>query len=249
MVCLHSNASSSAQWRGLIERLSPTCRVLAPDGYGAGNSPEWTSDRVIRLADEVALLEPVLAAAGSPLTLVGHSYGGAVALMAALAAPARVRRLVLYEPVLFSLIDADGPPPNDADGIRAAVAAAGAALDADDRDAAASHFIDYWMGEGSWQRTPAARQPAIAASVVNVRRWAHALFSEPTPLAAFAALDMPVLLMVGQRSTASAHGVARRLATVLPRVEWLELQDMGHMGPLTHAQPVNEAIARFVGGA
>ena len=34
VVCLHANASSSAQWRGLMDELSPTCRVLAPDGYG-----------------------------------------------------------------------------------------------------------------------------------------------------------------------------------------------------------------------
>ena len=44
--------------------------------------------------------------------LVGHSYGAAVALIAALACPERVRALVLYEPTLFSLVDADAPPPN-----------------------------------------------------------------------------------------------------------------------------------------
>jgi len=160
-------------------------RVLAPDSYGAGKSPDWPSDRAIRLLDEVALIEPVLARAGSPLAPVGHSYGAAVALIAALADPRRVRAMVLYEPVLFGLLDAETPPPNEADGIRDAVADAGLALEAGNLDAAAERFIDYWMGRGAWKRTPEARKPSIAASVVNVRRWGHALFTEPTPLEAF----------------------------------------------------------------
>ena len=246
VVCTHANASSSAQWRDLMDQLVPEFHVLAPDSYGSGKSPEWPSDRVISLRDEVAFIEPVLARAGTPLTLIGHSYGAAVALIAALGNPGRVRALALYEPTLFALIDAQGPAPNDADGIRNAVARASAALDIGDRDAAAGHFIDYWMGAGSWARTPEQRRPAIAAATTNVRRWAHALFTEPTPLAAFRALDVPVLLMTGKRSTPSAHGVARLLAATLPRIEPVEFDDLGHMGPVTHPDPVNQTIARFL---
>ena len=41
VVCLHSNASTSGQWRGLMDALRPKFRVLAPDSYGAGRSPAW----------------------------------------------------------------------------------------------------------------------------------------------------------------------------------------------------------------
>jgi pimeloyl-ACP methyl ester carboxylesterase len=246
VVCIHSNASNSAQWRALMDLLSPRFHVVAPDSYGSGKSPEWPSDRTIRLLDEVALLEPVLARATSPVTLVGHSYGAAVALIAALVHPGRVGALALYEPTLFALIEAEGSAPNQADGIRNAVAAAAVALDAGDKDAAARHFIDYWMGAGSWAQTPEQRKPSIAASVVNVRRWAHALMTEPTPLDAFRTLDIPVLYMTGKRSTASAHGVARLLAKALPRAEIVEFETLGHMGPITHADTVNEAIANFL---
>ena len=246
VVCLHSNASSSAQWRGLLDVLAPRFHAFAPDSYGAGKSPQWPSDRVIQLADEVALIEPVLARAGSPLCLVGHSYGAAVALIAALANPGRVRALALYEPTLFALVDAESPPPNEADGIRRAVADASSALDAGNPDAAAQHFIDYWMGPGSWAQTPAQRKAPIAEAVRDVRRWAHALLTEPTPLAAFRSIQVPVLCMVGKRSTASARAVARLLAATLPQVEVLEFDTLGHMGPVTHPEPVNEAIAAFL---
>lgn len=248
VVCLHSNASHSGQWRDLMSQLSPQYRVLAPDSFGSGQSPDWHSDRVISLSDEVDLLAPVIDRLDAPFFVVGHSYGAAIALKLALRYPGRVRALALYEPTLFSLIDADSDPPNDADGIRDTGSAAAAALDAGDKALAARAFIDYWMGPGSWDRTPPQRQPVIADSVANVRRWGHALFTEPAPLSAFATLDIPVLYMTGRRSTQAAKGVARRLLSVLPQARHLEFEALGHMGPLTHAQQVNEAIVDFMRG-
>lgn len=246
LVCLHSNAAHGGQWRALMEQLAPAWHVMAPDSWGSGKSPEWPSDRVITLADEVALLAPVLGAAGAGAVLAGHSYGAAVALKAALAGPRAFRALVLYEPTLFSLIEADGPAPNDADGIRTTAAAAGAALDAGDRAGAARLFIDYWMGPGAYDAMPPERRAPVADAVVNVRRWWHALSTEATPLAQFAALDMPVLYLLGERTTAAARGVARRLAPVLPQVRYLELPGLGHMGPVTHPAAVNQAIGEFL---
>jgi pimeloyl-ACP methyl ester carboxylesterase len=133
VVCLHSNASSSSQWRGLIDLQAPTHHVLAPDSYGSGNTPDWLSDRTIALADEVELIAPLLARARRPVTLVGHSNGAAVALKAALTFPERVRALALYEPTLFGLIDAQQPAPNDADGIRDTICRAAAPQHAGDR--------------------------------------------------------------------------------------------------------------------
>jgi pimeloyl-ACP methyl ester carboxylesterase len=249
VVCIHSNASSSTQWRGLVDLLSPNHLVLAPDSYGSGKSPDWHSDREIALRDEVDFLEPVFAKAGTPFSLVGHSYGAAVALMTALAYPGRVRALALYEPTMFAVVDAQRPPPNGVDGIRNAGLAAANALDAGDRDAAAEHFIDFWMGRGSWAATPPQRKPAIADSVANVRRWSHALFGEPTPVQAFATLDMPILYMLGATSPESTHAVARVLLPVLPRVQVVEFPDLGHMAPVTHPEAINAAIARFLSEA
>ena len=52
--------------------------------------------------------------------------------------------------------------------------------------------------------------------------------------------------MVGKRSTQSAHGVAKILRRVLPKVETVEFEKLGHMGPITHPEPVNEAIEKFL---
>ena len=246
VVCLHSNASSSSQWRALIERLSPHHHVLAPDTHGAGKGPPWPQDRALTLADEVRMLEPVFARADEPIALVGHSYGAAIALLAAVLQPKRFSALALYEPTLFALVEAESPPPNEVDGIRDAVARGGDAIRAGDTDAAAELFIDYWMGAGSWRARPEAQRKSIEAAIVNVEGWGLALIDEPTPLAAFSALTMPVLLMVGEDSPASSRAVARKLERVIPNVEVVSFEGLGHMGPITHPEQVNEAIAAFL---
>ena len=246
VICLHSNASNSSQWRGLMDILSPNFHVLSPDSYGAGKSADWASDSVIRLMDEAEFVEPIFATAGAPLFIVGHSYGAAIALIVAMTNPQRVRALALYEPTLFSLIDAESPPPNGADGIRFAVNASSVALDEGNPGDAAKHFIDYWMGPSSWDNTPEARKVHITESIRNVRRWGYALLSELTPLDVFRTLDIPVLYMMGKQSPHSALEVARLLTGVLPNVEVVEFDGLGHMGPITHPQQVNEVIARFL---
>ncbi len=246
VVCVHANASSSSQWCQLMEVLAPHHFVLAPDTHGAGKGPAWPADLQLDLSDEVALLEPVFSRAGTPFSLVGHSYGGAVALVAAVQQPQRVRSLVLYEPTLFALVDAAFTPPNDADGIRHTVERAGVALAAGDPGAAAEHFIDFWMGKGTWRATLPARRSSIEGAIVNVQGWGQALFGETTPLQAFEALTMPVLLMVGRDSPPSTRAVARLLAQTLPRLETLEFEGIGHMGPVTHVAVVNPVIEEFL---
>jgi pimeloyl-ACP methyl ester carboxylesterase len=246
VVCLHANASTSAQWRDLLGLLESEFHVLAADSYGAGKSPDWPTDRRISLRDESELLEPVFERAGDPFALVGHSYGGAVALRFAVEHPERVSALALYEPTLFAVIEEASPPPNDADGITAIVARAAAALDAGDNDAAAEVFIDFWMGAGAWAATRPAVKPSIEAAMNNVRGWADALIGEPTRLEAFRGLDIAVLYIMGSESPASSRGVGRLLTGVLPQVQVLELDGLGHMGPITHSAVVNNAIASFL---
>src|SRR5438874_6249088 len=84
VVCVHASASVSGQWRPLMDLLANRFRVLAADLYGYGQSPAWPDAHKLSLADEARLLEPVFRSAGDRFHLIGHSYGGAVALRAAL---------------------------------------------------------------------------------------------------------------------------------------------------------------------
>jgi pimeloyl-ACP methyl ester carboxylesterase len=246
VVCLHASASSSAQWRPLMDRLAGRFHTLAADLYGAGRSPAWPGERPLWLADEVALLEPVFEAAGPRFHLVGHSYGGAVALRAALENPGRVESLVLFEPVLFSLLTAEDPRHAAAREIAAVRDDTIAAVRAGNLDASGARFVDYWMGPGAWARMPQARRETIADQMRQVTAEWHAAYMEPTPLSAFAALDVPVLFLTGAESPLSSREIARLLTKTLPRVTAVEVSEAGHMAPLTHPERVNALIERFL---
>lgn len=246
VVCLHSNASTSAQWRALIERLAGRFRVIAADQLGAGKSPDWPADTTGWLDDELELLDPVMQNLSPAFHLVGHSYGAAIALKAALRSPSRVKSLCVYEPTLFALLLAQDPGHPAVKGIRDAATDAAAAVERGELDAAGARFIDYWMGAGTWAAMPESRRPAVAQSMRGIRYWAHALMSEPTPLAAFAQLELPVLYMVGEHSPASSRGVFDLLGKTLPNVRVKQFDGLGHMGPVTHPDVVNQAIEQHL---
>ena len=250
VVCLHANAASSSQWRGLMDRLSTRHTVVAPDAYGSGKGPAWTKTRLMDLEDEAALIRPLLGGLDGPLCFVGHSHGAAVALLLALEMhrlqPGRVAALALYEPTLFAVaLQLDRHDPDIA-GIQDAVRRSVALTATGDPDRGAGAFIDYWMGDGAWAATPEARKPAIIDAARLVDHWRHALCESPLRAEDFKALDVPVFYGIGAQTRPSARRVAELLTAALPQVSVQTFADAGHMGPITHADAVNAAVDDFL---
>ena len=193
------------------------------------------------------MLEPVFEAAGESFHLVGHSYGGAVALRAALANPGRIRSLVLIEPVLFGLLlaeDPGQPAAREIVAVRDAHECRRRGLGA--LDSAAERFVGYWMGPGTWAGMAPPRRAAVAQAMVDVRNEWSAIFAEATPLPVYSSLDVPTLYLVGSQSPASAREVARLLTKTLPDVTTVELEGAGHMAPVTHPDIVNAVIEAHI---
>ena len=246
VVCLHATASSSGQWRALMEHLGGRFRVIAVDLYGAGKTAAWPEDRPMLLDDEVALLRSVFLAAGDRFHLIGHSYGAAIALKAALAHQERLISLAVYEPVLFSVLVANAPRSDEVREIVALRDDTMRLLDEGDLDASARRFVDYWSGDGAWTSIPESRRPAIAEAMRAAKPEWHALVHDPTPLEAFAGINVPTLFLTGARSRASTLAVARLLTKVLPRVCVDTIEGAGHMAPVTQPERINPLIERFL---
>ena len=248
VVCLHSSASSSTQWRTLAERLSGRFRVLAVDLHGCGRTPAWAGSRPLRLDDEVALLEAVWRRAGARFHIVGHSYGGAVALNAALRHGGRVASLVVYEPVLFGLLTAREPDSAAAREITAVRDDTLALVAAGDLDAAASRFGTYWLGPDAWAAMPQARKTAMTAAMPSVMPQWQAAFAESASLQALDRLTMPVQLLSGAESTLAARAVTRWMGSTLRHALTQALPGCGHMAPVTAPERVNPVIEQFLMG-
>lgn len=98
VLALHGLTGHGRRWRALAETQLPDVAVLAPDLLGHGRSSwdaPWTID-----ANVAALAGLTERAATGPVVVVGHSFGGAIALALAAARPDLVAALVLLDPAV-----------------------------------------------------------------------------------------------------------------------------------------------------
>ncbi|MBS1166917.1 MAG: haloalkane dehalogenase [Proteobacteria bacterium] len=110
-VFLHGNPTSSHLWRTVIANVDLPVRSLAPDLIGMGQSGK--PDSAYRFADHARYIDAWFdALALDSVVLVGHDWGGALAMDWAARHPDRVRGLVLMETILRPMTWDDFPGPH-----------------------------------------------------------------------------------------------------------------------------------------
>lgn len=247
VVALHCSGGTAGQWRSLRDSLEPEHRLLAPNLHGAPGGPVWRGERRFHLADEALAVMPAIEACKASIHLVGHSFGGALALHIASRHPERIASLTLYEPTAFHLLKAFGPQGLDAlreiDVMSSAMRnhiASGAW-----RKAAAC-FVDYWNGQGAWE----GMRPELQAEMVNylpkTQLDFHALMNEPSSCRDYGKFDFPVRLVRGEHAPFPTRLIAHELAVRLPEADLVIIGGAGHMGPLTHPDTVVHATAAHI---
>ena len=238
---LHCSAGSGAQWRVLAGQLAGQFQVLAPDLAGYGASPARAHGDFDTLTGHALALVRLLDRAPGPVHLVGHSFGGAVALRLALLLGDRLRSLTLIEPVAFHMLR--GGAGEDAAALEAvrtvARSMARATRDGQGAARAMHRFVDFWNGEGTWDAMEAGQRAALAAQAPQVVADFDAIEAEPTRRAALRSITAPTLVLQGGRSPAPALLAARRVAQAIPGAQRVRLRDAGHMAPITHCEMVN----------
>lgn len=247
VIALHCSGADGRQWRHLADALDEAFDLIAPEFYGAAGKAPWGGAHAFTLADEAQPILDLVDALATPVHLVGHSYGGGVALHIALKRPQAIASLALYEPSAFHLLRQAGRSEvgRFAEIKRvAAISAAGVA--SGDYQGAARHFVDYWSGKGSWDTLRPSLQAALTRWSPKAPLDFHALIEEPSTLAAYAALPMPLLILRGQHAPAPTAAVAALLDEALPHCRKVIVAGAGHMGPVTHAEAVAGEIARFL---
>jgi pimeloyl-ACP methyl ester carboxylesterase len=245
VVLLHASLGSKSQWTALAERLCTRFRVIGIDLHGYGDNTGTPAPAPFNVDEEVRIVLDCLAGLVDPyakLHVVGHSYGGLVALRLAQRYAERVASLSLYEPILFRLLD-----ENDADAVQIRrlvdrmrlLVATGFTHDA------ARAFVDFWSGDGTFDALPLPSQVAVARRAGKVLLDFDAACGWPRRPQDLAAITAPTLLMIGNRGPLLAQRIVDRLARALPGSH-LAPFDCGHMGPVTHPERVNPWIEAFL---
>jgi pimeloyl-ACP methyl ester carboxylesterase len=244
VVLLHSSGSTSGQWRALAEHLSQRYHVIAPDLYGYGGTGPWLGNQPFMLECEAEIALALLAGLGHRAHLVGHSYGGAVALHVAGVRRDLLASLTLVEPAAFHLLRGI-----DAVALGEIVQVAGAVARALEQGAYAAgfeHFFDYWSGSGAWRQLPAHKRAGMTPQLVKVGLEFHALLNEQARLGDFRRLSVPTLLVRGTESPLPARRICQILEPILPHARGATVAGAGHMSPFTHRAEVNALVSAHI---
>jgi pimeloyl-ACP methyl ester carboxylesterase len=235
LVALHCSGSGGRAFDGYRPLLGRDTEFVAPDLLGYGSGERWPIGGAASFDDEANQLAALLARYDGGVHLLGHSYGGAVALQVALRWPRQVRSLTVYEPVRFALLHADPVLWANIVGVGrniSALALAGR------EDEAAEMFVDYWSYPGAWASLSPTRKAAVAARMSKVQAEFEAAYSDPLPSTAYAGLSMPVTVLVGGQSPEPARRVAERLVEACPQARLVRVPHHGHMGALENPKAV-----------
>jgi pimeloyl-ACP methyl ester carboxylesterase len=248
LVLLHGQPGSPADWQAVIEQLPPPLRALAGDrpGYGTSTSPAGGFT-----ANAQVVLDDLDARGVQDAVLVGHSWGGGVALRAASMAPDRVRAVVLLA----------GVGPDCATSLDWLLAAPGIG--------ALSSLLAFrwtpWIARVrlAWLRRRYGR-PLYPGESASLQVWGQpgdggwplwrtflieqrALLRELGELEAAAeSIQVPVLLIADPADRVVPVQTSRRLAEMLPDSRLLLLAGVGHHLPRRAPRAVADAITAFL---
>nr|MBS0021086.1 alpha/beta hydrolase [Gammaproteobacteria bacterium] len=246
VICIHAGYATSAQWRSLTERLANQFRIITCDMSGSGKSPTFPRAVEYTLDEEITFLSQVFDVAGDSFHLVGHSFGGAVALKAALRHRGRVQSLTLIEPTLFALLISSAPGSDATREILTHTESVSQLADIGRFEAAAQQFVDYWFQPGAWAETREDVRADIRNRMNLVRQRWDALLLDPIRIADVATIDVPALCITMQDSRDSTRELSQLLIRSLPRARTVEIKGVGHMAPLTDPDQVNPLIHKFL---
>ncbi len=240
-IALHCSLAHSGVWRPIGESLTDLLTVRAFDLPSHGRSPDWSGVGDV-MDSTVSALLPHLEA---PVDLIGHSFGGVVALRLALERPELVRSLSLYEPVLIAVAALDDP--EEMRWNNTVMDEVERCVDAGDREIAARNFLRA-LGDGrrwvdlpeEFRRGAVRRIGFVTASRPAVDRDVGGVVSRLKDIA------VPTLVMDGVQSPRLIKVVQDGIAQRMPNAHRVSFDGLTHMGPITHPALIAREIRGFL---
>lgn len=248
IIALHSSASAGAQWKNLADHLQGQHRLIMPDLPGYGKTPPWPGSGPASLEAEARLVASIIKTCNQPVHLVGHSWGGAVALKLAMALPEWTKSLTIIEPAIFHLLRnsacaADRKLHGEIEAMSGSVSAAAACGEA---EAGMARFIDFWNGPDTWSNTSPRLKTALRGQIGAVINNFAAGNNETWTIDEAARITCPTLAIMGMQSVPLAQRVTEMLAETIPDTRLHMIPDAGHMVPLTDPHIVDPLISAHV---
>jgi pimeloyl-ACP methyl ester carboxylesterase len=219
LVLVHGGTADRSRWAPVVGPLAERFTLHLLDRRGRGASTR-EADGPYALEREAEDVIAVAEAAGSPVRLLGHSYGGLIALELLRLLPAVLERALLYEPA-FDTAGHSIAPAYAVDAVKEQLAAG-------DREGALITFYERVVGIDPaplmrlpvWQARIAAVHTVVREAEIGLR---YAL--DPAPLAD---VRVPVRVLAGTTSPPAFGAAAELTAKAVPGAELVWLEGQGH---------------------
>lgn len=246
VVLVHSSVSGARQWRRLMTSLENRFHLIAINLFGYGGTIKWEEDRMQTLDDQVCLLRNILPDDIESFCIVGHSFGGSVAMKAASLLKDKIFRLVLIEPNPFTLLKDNGKTDafNEAVELKNCVKQCGAE---NNWKTAAERFANYWGGKDSWKNMSSERKEAFTESLQpNYFEW-DAVLNDKTSLQQWKDnLPNQTLVISAKKTAKPTREIFELMRKNCKNWTFREIEEGGHMAPLTRPDLVNPIIEEFI---
>jgi pimeloyl-ACP methyl ester carboxylesterase len=244
VVLVHGSLSDYRYWTPQLASPLPGFQLIAVslrhfypepwNGKGDDFSIEVQADDIAGFIERLGV---------GPVHLVGWSRGGSVALGAAKARPDLVKKLVLMEPVISSLL----PQPNATgkpDSTRARLEAVAAHYEKGDIEGGLQYFVDDINGPGTWtRRTEEQRQLARDNAWTLVRQITD---TDAVTRDDLRKMQMPVLLLGGERGPPFLALTMDAAQAYLPSVSRVTISNAGHLMNRDNPTEFNRVLATFL---
>lgn len=228
LILLHGGSATRESLDALRANLEEDFTVVLPDRRGRGDSGDNEAYGLEReVADVAALADAV---DGDP-SVFGHSFGGLVALAAA--SEVAIDRLILYEP---ALLVGEHRGADLADRMQER-------LEAGERRAALRLFVEESGDVSNVEALPWWPEEANFDLVETVVRENRAV--ETFELVAEPDVDVPTLLLTGERGPEHLRDATFALHERLSKGRLVEFDDVGHMAPQSAPDRVADAMRSF----
>lgn len=245
VVLVHGSWGDSGGWDHIFPLLSDKYRVLKYDrrGHSRSERPEVQSSTSEDVDDLAAIMQNL---GMSPAHIIGNSFGGNIALKLAARNPELVRSLTVHDPPVVSLIMEDRYG-HILESLRQKITVVTDLIENGEHEEAAELFIENIVfGPGTWEELPEeSRKKFIynAPTFLDEQRDPEWMKIDKEALSG---IRIPVFLTHGQRSEEFFRLIVERLHETIPGSEKQQLEGMGHVPQLTHAEQYSELIKSFL---
>lgn len=231
VVLIHGIPGAAASWTGVARRLAADCDVVVADLLGFGGSPR--PQDLMAQAQASALLSALREAGIARAVIVGHDFGGPIALEILRRAPETVTGVALIAANLFP----DTPVPFPLSTVRAPIIGGLMARAMFSRVALRAMVRVYGgtqLGDSASVRTIFTR---------SLQHLAELYAEYPSTLRSIA---VPAAVLWGTRDPFFPVSQARRTAALIAGAELVLLEGAGHFLPEQRPDEVADAIRAVI---